>query len=130
MEHQTTLVLTVALGFVVAFVFGFIASRLGVPPLVGYLLAGVAVGPHTPGFHADTAIASQLAEVGVILLMFGVGLHFSTADLWSVRWIAIPGAIVQIASATAMGALLAWSWGWRSARGLRSAWLSRSPVRS
>jgi CPA2 family monovalent cation:H+ antiporter-2 len=112
MEHQTTLLITLALGFVAAFAFGFAATKLRLPPLVGYLVAGIAVGPHVTGFGADTAIASQLAEVGVILLMFGVGLHFSTADLLAVRWIAVPGAIGQIVVATAMGAVLAWSWGW------------------
>jgi CPA2 family monovalent cation:H+ antiporter-2 len=118
MEHQTTLLITLALGFVMAFVFGYAASRLKIPVLVGYLLAGIAIGPYTPGFSGDTAIASQLAEVGVILLMFGVGLHFSTADLMAVKWIAIPGAVVQIAVATAMGAALAMSWGWSLAAGL------------
>ena len=118
MEHQTTLLITLALGFVMAFVFGYAASRLKLPVLVGYLLAGIAIGPYTPGFSADAAIASQLAEVGVILLMFGVGLHFSTADLMAVKWIAIPGAVVQIAVATAMGAALAMSWGWTLAAGL------------
>ena len=112
MEHQTTLLITLALGFVAAFAFGFVATRLRLPPLVGYLMAGIVIGPHTPGFSADTAIASQLAEVGVILLMFGVGLHFSTADLLAVKWIAVPGAVGQIAVATAIGAALALSWGW------------------
>jgi monovalent cation:H+ antiporter-2, CPA2 family len=118
MEHQTTLLITLALGFVMAFAFGFAASKLKLPPLVGYLLAGIAIGPYTPGFSADTAIASQLAEVGVILLMFGVGLHFSTADLMAVKWVAIPGAVGQIAVATAMGALLAATWGWPLHAGL------------
>ena len=80
MEHQATLLFTLATAFVVAFVLGFAAARLHIPPLVGYLAAGIAIGPFTPGFHADTAIASQLAEIGVILLMFGVGLHFSVGD--------------------------------------------------
>src|SRR5262245_59631711 len=112
MEHQTNLLITLALGFVVAFIFGYAASRMKIPVLVGYLLAGIAIGPYTPGFSADAAIASQLAEVGVILLMFGVGLHFSTADLMAVKWIAIPGAIVQIVSATVLGTALALLWGW------------------
>jgi CPA2 family monovalent cation:H+ antiporter-2 len=97
-----------------AFVFGLLAHRVRIPPLVGYLLAGVVVGPFTPGFTADLPLASELAEIGVILLMFGVGLHFSLKDLASVARIAIPGAIVQIAVASAMGAGLArflgWSW--------------------
>jgi monovalent cation:H+ antiporter-2, CPA2 family len=118
MEHQATLLFTLATAFVVAFVLGFIASRLHMPPLVGYLLAGIAIGPFTPGFHADSAIASQLAEIGVILLMFGVGLHFSTADLMAVKWIAVPGAIVQIGTATMMGVLVARAWGWSIAAGL------------
>jgi monovalent cation:H+ antiporter-2, CPA2 family len=118
MEHQATLLFTLATAFVVAFVLGFAASRLKIPPLVGYLLAGIAIGPFTPGFHADSAIASQLAEIGVILLMFGVGLHFSTADLMAVKWIAVPGAVVQIAVATAMGAIVARFWGWSLPAGL------------
>ena len=118
MEHQTTVLLTIALGFVMAFAFGFVATKLRVPPLVGYLLAGIAIGPYTPGFEADTAIASQLAEVGVILLMFGVGLHFSTADLLAVKWIAIPGAVGQIGVATAIGAAMALAWGWTLPAGL------------
>jgi len=95
-----------------AFAFGAIAQRLRIPPLVGYLLAGVAVGPFPPGFVADQGPAGELAELGVILLMFGVGLHFSLNDLLSVRGIALPGAIVQIAAATCMGLALALSLGW------------------
>ena len=112
MEHQATLLFTLATAFVMAFVLGYAASRVSVPPLVGYLLAGIAIGPFTPGFHADSAMASQLAEIGVILLMFGVGLHFSTADLIAVKWIAVPGAVGQIVVATAIGALTARAWGW------------------
>src|SRR4029453_3538659 len=112
MEHQATLLFTLATAFVVAFVLGFAAARLHIPPLVGYLAAGIAIGPFTPGFHADAAIASQLAEIGVILLMFGVGLHFSVGDLMAVKWIAVPGAVGQIVVATAIGALAALSWGW------------------
>ena len=118
MEHQESLLVTLAFGFVAAFALGFVAARLRLPPLVGYLMAGILIGPHTPGMTADTAMASQLAEVGVILLMFGVGLHFSTADLMAVKWIAIPGAVVQIVVATAMGTALAVSWGWPIAAGL------------
>src|SRR5690242_15566195 len=96
MPHETSLVTTIVIGLGLAFAFGAIANRLKIPLVVGYLLAGVAVGPFTPGFVANQSLASQLAEVGVILLMFGVGLHFSPADLLSVRKIAIPGAILQI----------------------------------
>ncbi|MDO8972978.1 YbaL family putative K(+) efflux transporter [Reyranella sp.] len=111
-EHQTPLIATIAAGLMLAFVLGLIAQRLRVQPLVGYLLAGVMVGPYTPGFTADPALATELAEIGVILLMFGVGLHFSLKDLLSVGRIAIPGAIGQIAVATLMGAGLSWALGW------------------
>src|ERR1700722_6573977 len=114
MLHETPLIATIVAGIGLAFLFGTIANRLRIPPLVGYLLAGVLVGPHTPGFVADQALAPELAELGVILLMFGVGLHFSLKDLLSVRAIAVPGALIQIAAATAMGAGLAWSLGWSS----------------
>jgi CPA2 family monovalent cation:H+ antiporter-2 len=110
--HETTLIATIAAAFVFAFGLGMLASTLRLPPLVGYLLAGIVIGPFTPGFVGDTGLASQLSEIGVILLMFGVGLHFSIPDLMAVRRIAIPGAIAQIAAATAVGALLAMSWGW------------------
>ena len=103
MPHADSLILTLVGGFVLAFVFGMLANRLRLSPLVGYLIAGVAVGPHTIGFVADTELAPQLAEVGVILLMFGVGLHFSLADLMKVRKIAVPGALFQIAAATLLG---------------------------
>jgi CPA2 family monovalent cation:H+ antiporter-2 len=112
MHHDITLITTLAAGFGLALIFGLIAARLKLPALVGYLLAGVAIGPATPGFVADAQIASQLAEVGVMLLMFGVGLHFSIDDLMSVRKIAVPGAIVQMAVATALGAGIATLWGW------------------
>ena len=95
MEHGT-LLLTIVLGLVLAFAFGFLASKLHLPPLVGYLVAGILVGPYAPGVSIDVDLATQLSEIGVILLMFGVGLHFSTADLLAVRWIAVPGAIGQI----------------------------------
>ena len=111
-EHQTPLIATIAAGLMLAFVFGLIAHRLRVQPLVGYLLAGVVVGPYTPGFEADPALAAELAEIGVILLMFGVGLHFSLKDLMSVARIAVPGAVGQIAVATLMGAGLSWALGW------------------
>ncbi len=111
-EHQTPLIATIAAGLMLAFVFGLIAHRLRIQPLVGYLLAGVMVGPYTPGFEADPALAAELAEIGVILLMFGVGLHFSLKDLLSVARIAVPGAVGQIAVATLMGAGLSWALGW------------------
>src|SRR5713226_4438690 len=111
MPHETSLIATIAVSLTFAFVGGFVAVRLRLPPLVGYLLAGVAVGPFTPGFVADPKLARQLAEIGVILLMFGVGLHFSVRDLLAVRRIALPGALAQIAVATALGAAVARMWG-------------------
>ncbi len=115
MQHDTPLITTIVAGLVLAFILGTIANRLKMPPLVGYLLAGVLSGPHTPGFVADQTLAPELAEIGVILLMFGVGLHFSLKDLLSVRGIAVPGAIVQIAFATllgwGLGALMGWPLG-------------------
>lgn len=112
MPHDVSLIATIATGFGLALIMGYIAIRLRLPPLVGYLLAGVAVGPSTPGFVADVGLAGQLAEIGVMLLMFGVGLHFSLGDLMAVRRIAIPGAIVQIGVATLLGAAAATLWGW------------------
>lgn len=112
MHHDISLITTLAAGFGLALILGFIAVRLKLPALVGYLLAGIAIGPATPGFVADAQIASQLAEVGVMLLMFGVGLHFSVDDLMAVRKIALPGAVVQMAVATALGAGVATFWGW------------------
>lgn len=112
MPHETPLIATIVIGLVLAFIFGAIANRLRIPPLVGYLVAGVLAGSHTPGFVADQDLAAELAEIGVILLMFGVGLHFSLKDLLSVRAIAIPGAIVQILAATLLGLGLAWILGW------------------
>lgn len=112
MPHDTSLIGTVVAGLVVAFLMGALAHRLRISPIAGYLLAGVVVGPFTPGFVADTGLALQLAEIGVILLMFGVGLHFSLKDLLSVRRIAVPGAIVQIAAATALGTALGLWLGW------------------
>jgi CPA2 family monovalent cation:H+ antiporter-2 len=95
-HHEIALISTIAIGLVYALIGGYIASRLRLPPLVGYLLAGVAVGPFTPGFVADAKLAPQLAEIGVILLMFGIGMHFSVRDLLAVRNIAVPGALVQV----------------------------------
>ena len=112
MPHSVSLISTIAAGLGLALIFGFLAARLKLPSLVGYLLAGVVIGPFTPGFVADAAIASQLAEIGVMLLMFGVGLHFSLDDLLAVRKIAVPGAVVQMTVATALGMGLAHWWGW------------------
>ncbi len=112
MPHSVSLISTVAAGLGLALVLGFLAVRLRLPALVGYLLAGVILGPFTPGFVADASIAAQLAEIGVMLLMFGVGLHFSLDDLLAVRKIAVPGAIVQMAVATLLGGALATWWGW------------------
>ena len=115
MPHDTALIATLAASFGLAFAFGFVASRLRLPPIVGYLLAGVAVGPYSPGFVADQGLAAQLAEVGVMLLMFGVGLHFSVGDLLAARRLAAPGAVLQLAATTTLGAVLArlaWGWPW------------------
>lgn len=118
MPHHTPLIAMIVMGLVLAFVFGAIANRLRISPLVGYLLAGVLVGPFTPGFVGDQNLANELAEIGVILLMFGVGLHFSLKDLMSVKAIAIPGAVAQIALATILGMGLSWWLGWSIAGGL------------
>lgn len=112
-HHNISLITTLASGFGLALILGFLAARVKLPPLVGYLLAGILVGPFTPGFVADGHIAAQLSEIGVMLLMFGVGLHFSLEDLMSVRKIALPGAIVQMSLATLLGmALTMGLWGW------------------
>ncbi|OYW53784.1 MAG: Kef family K(+) transporter [Hyphomicrobium sp. 32-62-53] len=118
MPHDTPLIATIVVGLSLAFVLGTIAQRLRISPIVGYLLAGVAVGPFTPGFVADQGLATELAEIGVILLMFGVGLHFSLSDLLSVKAIAVPGAVVQIVFATVLGAGLAHIFGWPLGAGL------------
>ncbi|MEB5834845.1 YbaL family putative K(+) efflux transporter [Pantoea dispersa] len=118
MHHTTPLITTIVGGLVLAFLLGMLANRLRISPLVGYLLAGVLAGPFTPGFVADTNLAPELAELGVILLMFGVGLHFSLKDLMSVKSIAIPGAIAQIAVATLLGMGLSWAMGWSWMTGL------------
>ncbi|HEX6958564.1 MAG TPA: YbaL family putative K(+) efflux transporter [Ferrovibrio sp.] len=117
MPHHTPLIAMIVMGLVLAFAFGAIANRLRISPLVGYLLAGVLVGPFTPGFVGDQNLANELAEIGVILLMFGVGLHFSLKDLLSVKAIAIPGAVAQIALATILGMGLSWALGWPVATG-------------
>ncbi|MDB5624857.1 MAG: Potassium efflux system protein [Tardiphaga sp.] len=118
MHHNTPLISTVVVGLVLAFILGALAQRVRVSPLVGYLVAGVLMGPFTPGFVADQSLANELAEIGIILLMFGVGLHFSLKDLLSVRAIAIPGAVVQIAVATVLGIGLGFALGWPFGGGL------------
>lgn len=118
MPHDVSLITTIAAAFGLALLLGFAAARLGLPALVGYLLAGVLIGPSTPGFVADQAIAGQLAEIGVMLLMFGVGLHFSLDDLMAVRKIALPGAVAQMGVATLLGMGVAYGWGWDLGAGL------------
>lgn len=118
MPHDVNLIAIMAAGFGLALLLGFAAARLRMPPLVGYLLAGIAIGPATPGFVGDMALAAQLAEIGVMLLMFGVGLHFSMQDLLAVKRIAVPGALVQIAAATLLGYGLAQWWGWSAGAAL------------
>ncbi|KQT08709.1 YbaL family putative K(+) efflux transporter [Ramlibacter sp. Leaf400] len=118
MDHHVPLIATIAAALGLALLLGFVAARAKLPALVGYLVAGVLIGPYTPGFVADTALASQLAEIGVMLLMFGVGLHFSLGDLMAVRKVAVPGAVVQMAAATAMGGGMALWWGWSPAAAL------------
>ncbi len=118
MVHELPLVSTIAVGFSAAFICGLIASKLRISPIVGYLIAGILIGPFTPGFEADVKMAEQLAELGILLLMFGVGLHFSFHDLMAVKRIAIPGAIGQITVATVLGAAVAAYWGWTLKSGL------------
>ncbi|MFL9923584.1 YbaL family putative K(+) efflux transporter [Herbaspirillum lusitanum] len=117
MPHHTPLIATIVGGLVLAFIFGTLAHRLKMPPLIGYLVAGIAIGPFTPGFVGDADLAQELAEIGVILLMFGVGLHFSLKDLMSVKAIAIPGAVAQIAIATLLGMGMGWALGWPMGEG-------------
>ena len=116
--HDLPLLTTVAVGFAAAWVLGLIAQRVGLSPIVGYLLAGVAISPNTPGFVGDPKIAHQLAEIGVILLMFGVGLHFHFKDLMAVKRIAVPGAIGQSLAATIAGVLVFAAFGWPLSHGL------------
>ncbi|HEY3495331.1 MAG TPA: cation:proton antiporter [Polyangiaceae bacterium] len=118
MTHEPNLIMTVAGALAAALALGLLTQRLRLSPIVGYLIAGVLVGPHTPGFVADTAVAEQLAELGVILLMFGVGLHFHVKDLLAVRRIAVPGAIVQIAAATGLGVAVTQAFGWKLPAGI------------
>lgn len=120
MEHtqDITLLINVAVALAAAFAGGLLARRVGLPTLVGYLVAGIIIGPFTPGFVGDTSTISQLAELGIIFLLFGVGLHFSLRDLWAVRAVAIPGALAQMAIITALGFGLAQLWGWTSSAGI------------
>ena len=118
MHHATPLIATIAAGLGLAFILGLIAQRFRLPLIAGYLAAGMVIGPFTPGYVADQALASELAEIGVIFLMFGVGLHFSLKELMSVKAIAIPGALVQIAVATGAGMLMGWAMGWGIGAGL------------
>lgn len=112
MPHDISLITTIAAGLGLAMILGFVAARLRLPPLIGYLVAGIIIGPSTPGFVADMALTAQLAEIGVMLLMFGVGLHFSMGDLMAVKRIAVPGAMLQITIATLLGAGAGYWWGW------------------
>ncbi len=118
MDQASPLIAVIVIGLGLAFVLGTAAQRLKLPPLVGYLLAGVAVGPFTPGFVADTHLTLQLADIGVILLMFGVGLHFSPRDLLAVRAVAVPGAVLQMVMIAAMGVGAGAWFGWPPAQGL------------
>ena len=118
MDHNVSLISTIAAGFGMALILGFIAERIKVPALVGYLLAGIVLGSGGPGFVVDIDIATQLSEIGVMLLMFGVGLHFSFKDLLSVKRIAVPGAVVQMSLATLLGMGAAWCWDWSWSAGL------------
>jgi CPA2 family monovalent cation:H+ antiporter-2 len=116
--HSVNLITTIAAGLGLALIMGFVAARIKLPPLVGYLLAGIIIGPGTPGFVADLELSGQLAEIGVMLLMFGVGLHFSLEDLLAVRHIALPGAVFQIVVATLLGVGVTYLWGWSLAAGV------------
>ena len=118
MTHDTPLIAIIAIGLSMAFLLGLVAHRLRLPLIAGYLVAGVIIGPFTPGFVADQNLATELAEIGVILLMFGVGLHFSLKDLLAVKAAAVPGALGQIAVATAAGMGLAWGLGWSIGAGV------------
>ncbi len=117
-SHELPLVTTLAVGLSLAFACGLLASKFRIPPIVGYLFAGVLIGPYSPGYTADLKIAEELSEIGIVLLMFGVGLHFSLKDLMDVRKIAVPGAIAQITATMAMGAWLGHCWGWPLESGL------------
>ncbi len=112
MDHNITVITTIAAAFIAALCLGFLAEKIKVPALVGYLVAGIVIGPANPGFSVDTDIAAQLSDIGIMLLMFGVGLHFSPSELFSVKRVAVPGALIQMAVTTSMGAGIAWVWGW------------------
>lgn len=112
MDHNITVITTIAAAFIAALCLGFLAEKIKVPALVGYLVAGIVIGPANPGFSADTDIATQLSDIGIMLLMFGVGLHFSPSELFSVKRVAVPGALIQMAVTTSVGAGIAWFWGW------------------
>ena len=112
MDHNITVITTIAAAFIAALCLGFLAEKIKVPALVGYLVAGIVIGPANPGFSADTDIAAQLSDIGIMLLMFGVGLHFSPSELFSVKRVAVPGALIQMAVTTSVGAGIAWVWGW------------------
>src|SRR5262249_4455610 len=118
MHHEAPLIATIAVSLTFAFAGGFLALRLGLPPLVGYLLAGVAVGPFTPGFLAHAELPPELPPIRVFLLLFRFGMHFSIRDLLAVRAIAVPGAIAQIGVATGLGTAAAWWWSWPIGAGL------------
>src|SRR5262245_33094547 len=118
MPHEAALIMTIAAALGLGAVFGFVAVKLRLPALVGYLVAGVVLGPATPGLVADVDLSRQLAEIGVMLLMFGVGLHFSLDDLLAVKGIALPGALVQIVAATLLGVGVTALWGWNLAAGI------------
>lgn len=118
MHNEQSLIELIAIGLSLAFISGYVAARLRLSPIIGYLIAGIIIGPFTPGLIEDTHLSSQLAEIGVILLMFGVGMHFSVEDLWAARALALPGAIIQIVVATGLGTLVALLWGWSIGAGL------------
>ncbi|MFM7012928.1 MAG: cation:proton antiporter [Betaproteobacteria bacterium] len=118
MDHNISVITTIAAAFMAALGLGFLAEKIKVPALVGYLVAGIVIGPGTPGYIADTEIASQLSEIGIMLLMFGVGLHFSPSELFSVKRVAVPGALIQMGVTTSVGAGIAWLWGWGIASSL------------
>ena len=118
MHDETPLIALIAVGLVLSFICGYIAVRLRLSPILGYLVAGIIMGPYTPGFVGESHIASELAEIGVILLMFGVGMHFSVGDLWAMRNISVPGAVIQIIVATLLGVGVAAIWGWSFTAGL------------
>jgi CPA2 family monovalent cation:H+ antiporter-2 len=118
LDHNIPVITTIAAAFIAALGLGFLAEKIKIPALVGYLVAGIVIGPGTPGYIAHTAVASQLSEIGIMLLMFGVGLHFSPSELFSVKRVAVPGALIQMSVTTSVGAGIAWLWGWGVASSL------------